>query len=362
MELASAPKNTLIKINLKNWQIRSEITWQIRNYFRNLGFREAETPTLRPSLIPESYLEVFKTQLLDRNRKGKKMYLAASPEASLKKLLSAGFGNCFEISRVFRNSETGSDSHQPEFTMLEWYRVNSDYIGIMDDCFKLFNHIYISLKKKSLIKSGLPDGTIQYSGKLINLKKPWLKISMSEALKKYAQIDFDNITDKDGWDLNSRFPAVKISAVSAKKGYQVSEYDSWEEIFNQIYLNEIEPHFKGETPVIIYDFPRPMAALAKLKEDDPRLAERFELYIAGLELADCYSELTDWREQQARFEEETKLRKKLTKTPVKWDREFIMALKSGLPLSSGVALGIDRTAMLFCDTKNIRDVLLFPFE
>src|SRR3989338_477860 len=246
--------------------------------------------------------------------------------------------------------------------MLEWYRVNSDYIGIMDDCFKLFNHIYISLKKKSLIKSGLPDGTIQYSGKLINLKKPWLKISISEALKKYAQIDLDDITDVDGRDLNSRFPADKIAAVSAKKGYQIAEYNSWEEIFNQIYLNEIEPHFKGETPVIIYDFPQPMAALAKLKEDDPRIAERFELYIGGLELADCYSELTDWREQQARFEEETLLRKKQDKTPVKTDKQFIKALKSGLPVCSGAALGIDRTAMLFADAKKIGDVILFPFE
>ena len=104
-----------------------------------------------------------------------------------------------------------------------------------------------------------------------------------------------------------------------------------------------------------------MAALAKLKEDEPRLAERFELYIGGLELADCYSELTDWREQKERFEEETRLRKKLGKFSVKWDLEFIEALKSGLPLSSGAALGIDRTAMLFADTSKIRDVLLFPF-
>jgi len=351
----------LIKINLKNWQIRSEIIWQIRNFFRNQGFREAETPILRPSLIPESYLEVFKTQLLDRQRKGREMYLTASPEASLKKLLSAGFGNCFEITKVFRNSETDSDSHLSEFTMLEWYRTNSDYLGIMNDCFKLFNHIYISLKKKNFIKSDQPDGTVKYSGKSINLQKPWLKITVSEALKKYTQIDLDDITDKGGRDLNSRFPVNKIAAVSVKKGYQVSANDSWEEIFNQIYLNEIEPHFKGETPVIIYDFPRPMAALAKLKEDEPRLAERFELYIGGLELADCYSELTDWREQKERFEEETRLRKKLGKFSVKWDLEFIEALKSGLPLSSGAALGIDRTAMLFADTSKIRDVLLFPF-
>ena len=352
----------MIKINLDNWQIRSEIIWQIRNFFRNLGFREAETPILRPSLIPESYLEIFKTRLLDRNRKGKNMYLSASPEASLKKLLSAGFGNCFEITRVFRNSETASDSHQPEFTMLEWYRINSNYLGIMDDCYKLFNQIYNSLKEKNLIKSGLPDGTIQYSGKRINLKKPWLKISVNEALEKYAGIKFADITDKDGQDHQSRFPLDKISAVSKRKGYQVTQNNSWEEIFNQIYLNEIEPHFKGETPVIIYDFPQPMAALAKLKEDDPRIAERFELYIGGLELADCYSELTDWREQQARFEEETLLRKKQDKTPVKTDKQFIKALKSGLPVCSGAALGIDRTAMLFADAKKIGDVILFPFE
>ena len=186
----------MIKINLKNWQIRSEIIWQIRNFFRNQGFREAETPILRPSLIPESYLEVFKTQLLDRQRKGREMYLTASPEASLKKLLSAGFGNCFEITKVFRNSETDSDSHLSEFTMLEWYRTNSDYLGIMNDCFKLFNHIYISLKKKNFIKSDQPDGTVKYSGKSINLQKPWLKITVSEALKKYTQIDLDDITDK----------------------------------------------------------------------------------------------------------------------------------------------------------------------
>lgn len=317
----------------KRYYIRENVLSGIRKYFSARQFHEVETPLLISNPPAESYLEIFETTLLDRNRNPRKAYLSTSPEVSLKKLLVAGIGNCFALTKSFRNMETQSNLHNPEFTILEWYRVGVNYIEIMNDC-------------EELLRSIAGKKSITYQGNTVDVSHPWERLTVTEAFKKYARIDFDEFID-------SAIP------IALKKGY-VTTNATWEELFNQIFLNEVEPHLGRGKPTILYDFPAAMGALAQKKKSDPRFCERFEFYIEGLELGDCYSELTNWKEQQERFEQEMKEIQRLGKTSYDFDRDFIDALKVGLPECSGIAIGVDRLVMLFADVKNINDTLLFP--
>ncbi|MBI2616890.1 EF-P lysine aminoacylase GenX [Candidatus Gottesmanbacteria bacterium] len=339
-----------------NLKIRERIIASIRHYFKEQNFLEVETPLLVPTVIPESYLEVFKTDQLDRRRAKKQMFLTASPEASQKKLIVAGLRNCFEITRSFRNGETDSQTHTPEFTILEWYRVSATYKQSMRDCQYLLRKIASDLH--AFDKRKFPNASlICYQGKDISFQLPWTHLSVMEATERYADIGLNDITEKRAQTFHQIFSVSKIAAVAQKKGYSVGKKDSWEQIFNQIFLNEVEPEVrKLEKPVILYDYPAPMAALSKLHPKDKRLAQRFELYIGGLELADSYSELTDWMEQEKRFQKELQTIHRLGKTPVIADSDFLDALKVGLPKSTGVALGVDRLVMLFCDEDSINRV------
>lgn len=302
--------------------VRERVIRAIRSYFEKEGFHEIETPILIPHPPAESYLDVFETTLLDRKRKPSKAYLSTSPEVPLKKLMVAGLGNCFAITKSFRNTETGSAIHNAEFTILEWYRVGAEYTDIMDECEKLFAHIGLSYR--------------------------WERMTVASAFKQYANINFDEFFDH-------------APDIARNKGYRVESGTTWEELYNQIFLNEVEPHLgQGETATILYEFPAALAALAKTKENDPRFAERFEVYAGGLELGDAYSELTDPVEQEARFIKELAQLKRLGKTTYDYDHDFINALNVGLPECSGIAVGVDRLVMLLAGTKNIANTLFFP--
>ncbi len=342
--------------NLKNhpelWQryfVRERVFRAIRSFFEKRQFHEVETPLLIPHPPAESYLDVFETKLLDRNRQGTPAYLSTSPEVPLKKLMVAGIGNCFALTKSFRNMETQSTTHNPEFTILEWYRVGVDYTEIMKDCEELLLHISTALTQDAG-KSSLPDSLV-YQGKQVDLRSPWERLTIAEAFKIHARVDFDEFLD------------VKAARhIAERKGYRVEAQTTWEELYNQVFLNEVEPYLGHGRPTILYEFPGALGALARKKPSDPRFAERFEFYIEGLELGDCYSELTDWKEQEERFLGEIKEIKRLGKTMYDYDHDFIEALKVGLPESSGIAVGIDRLIMLFADAKTIQETLLFPAD
>jgi len=326
----------------KQYFVRERVIKEVRSFFDERKFHEVETPILIGNPPAESYIDVFQTTLLDRTRKGTPAYLSTSPEVALKKLMTAGIGNCYSITKSFRNTEMQSNTHNPEFTILEWYRVNTQYKTIMDDCETLL----LSINKT------LGDGNIlKYQGKSFDLSKKWERISVKDAFLRWANVD-----------LLEFFEMEKAKKICAKKGYTVASKNTWEELYNQIYLNEIEPHLGVDTPTVIYEFPGSMAALARKKPSDPRFAERFEFYIAGLELGDCYGELTNWKEQEMRFQEELKELKRLGKTTYDYDNDFIHALKEGMPESSGIAVGIDRLVMLFANVTNIADTMFFPVE
>jgi elongation factor P--(R)-beta-lysine ligase len=342
-----------LKANPQLWDryfVREQVLTGIRRFFLDRTFHEVETPYLTGSLPPESYLDIFKTSLLDRNRHATDAYLPTSPEPFLKKLLVAGIGNCFTVCKSFRNTEDMSKTHNPEFTILEWYRVDANYLDIMRDCEDLIIFINTYLIRSSEKSNAKQKATeLCYQGKVINLTTPWERLSMCEAFHKYAGINLENALE-----LNTLTP------IAVKKGYRIESTNTWEEIFDQIFLNEIEPQLGRGKPTIIYDYPVSLAALSRKKPTDPRFAERFELYIEGLELGDAYSELTDWKEQEVRFKAEQKEQLRLGKTIHPIDADFIDALKSGMPDAGGIAVGVDRLIMLFSDMTDISDTLFFP--
>lgn len=328
-----------LRANPELWEkyfIREKVLRAIRKFFEERNFHEVEAPLLIPHPPAESYLDVFETQLLDRQRQATKAYLATSPEVAIKKLLVAGIGNCFSLTKSFRNMETDSRLHNPEFTILEWYRVGADYKKIMDDCEQLM----LSIAKAK---------TLRYQGSAVDLTAPWERLTVEAAFAKWAHVAFEDFLDEKN-----------AKMVARAKGYRIEKKTTWEEVYNQIFLNEIEPRLGRGKPTFLYEFPGSMGALARKKPDDPRFAERFELYIEGLELGDCYSELTDAKEQEERFKEELREIKRLGKTVYEYDHDFIEALNIGLPACSGIAVGVDRLIMLFADTTDIADTLFFP--
>jgi lysyl-tRNA synthetase class 2 len=325
----------------KLW-VREAVIDSIRSYFKGRGFHEVETPLLLPTPSTEPYLEVFQTELKNDRGMSWPAFLPTSPEFALKKLLARGSGSIFEITKSFRNGEGQSSRHNPEFSILEWYEVDGDYMSVAIEIEKLIQEIYRHLYKKT-------DYQLSYQGNIYDLSGSWEKMTVVAAFQKYAGIDTETMLDE-----------AKLKIAGRAKGYQVSEETTWEEIWNQIIANEIEPKLGMGKPTILYDYPLAQAVLAKRKESDPRFAERWELYLGGLELANCFSELTDWREQERRCIDNLAERKHLGKTEFPMDKAFIDALKKGMPECGGVAVGIDRLVMLLTDSATIDEVLPFP--
>ena len=338
----------------KQYWVREQVIDAIRAYFKGEGFHEAEVPLLLPTPSTEPFLEVFKTELKDDQGNRWDAFLPSSPEFALKKLLSAGSGSIFTITKSFRNGEGRSSRHNPEFTILEWYRTPGNYMDVATDFEGLMRFI-LTFKESPRRSNHLPTRRLleggehlEYQGKNYDLTSPWEKISVAEAFAKYASVDTETM-------LNGSL----LIAHGKRKGYQVTEQTTWEEIWNQIMANEIEPNLGKTGPTILYDYPIAQAALARPARD-PRFAERWEVFMAGLELGNCFSELTDWKEQEARCKTDLIERKRLGKTEYPMDSDFIEALKLGMPETGGIAVGVDRLVALFADTPDIADTLFFP--
>lgn len=325
---------------------RSILTQKIRNFFTNNNFLEVETPIMTPFPGMEPHLNPFETKLnlpsvygltaKSTQQQPIQLYLNTSPELQMKKLLGADFDNIFNLTKVFRNGELGGPLHNPEFTMLEWYRKNANYNDLMKDC-------------ESLILSLNGKTSLTYQNSRIDLTKPWTRLSTNQLFQKYCKIDLIK---------NQTFQTFKKTAQT--HNYDTNHCDTWDDIYFKIFLNHIEPNLPKDRPVFIYDYPATQAALAKKKTKNPFFAERFELYIAGIELANAFSELIDANEQRARLKQEQLLRKKLKKTVFEIDEEFLQNLAKIKQPCAGIAMGIDRLFMLLLNKTNISDVLLFP--
>lgn len=335
--------------------VREQVLDGIRSFFKQRGFTETETPVLARCPGTEPFLEVFSTTLKAHGLKDQPAYLLTSPEFALKKLVVAGFGSVFEICKSFRNNEGVSGRHNPEFTILEWYHSPGDYFDVMTDFELLFQYLLQRLRSWSTHQAPAMsqlygEHSLVYQGRTFNLQSPFPRITVAEAFARYVGVDTTALLDRD-----------TLLAVARQKGYQVTSKTTWEEVYDQFMLNVIEPALAQlDQPVFLYDYPASQAALSKRKTSDPRFAERFEVYLGGLELGNAFSELTDATEQEARFREELALRARLGKTKYDLDEDYLMALQAGLPPTGGIAVGVDRLIMLLANATSIEETLFFP--
>jgi len=317
----------------KVFSIRSKVVQGIREFLNAKEFIEVETPMLQP--IPGG--AAAKPFVTYHNTLDMNLYLRIAPELYLKRLVTGGFERVFEINRNFRN-EGISTQHNPEFTMLEFYWAYKDY----EDSMELCEDMVIYVMKKVLGKT-----EVEYQGTKLNFKKPWKRITMAQAFKKYANIDLEKI--------KTREDALKVAK---QKGLNIANDATRALVLDDVFKDLVES--KLIQPTFLIDYPKDMCPLTKEKRGNPELVERFELFINGSEIMNAYSELNDPVEQRKRFEEQLKDREAGDDTAQLMDEDFLASMEYGMPPMSGVGVGIDRLVMFLTDSPSIRDVILFP--
>lgn len=315
---------------------RAEIIAGIRRFFDREGFVEVETPVLVPQPGMEPHLKAFQT-----TDDARPFFLHTSPEYAMKRLLAAGFERIYQICKAFRN-EPASRMHSPEFSLLEWYRAYADYTDIMVDAENLI---------AQLATDACGEPVIRTARHTVDLTPPWQRLTVRDALFHYAGITADPHLQT----------ATFIRQAHAKGHATVGENDSPDLAFFKVFLDGVERHLGTQKPAILCDYPAPMAALAKRKASAPDLAERFEIYIAGVELGNAFTELNDPDEQRQRLTEEAAQRIREGNPAHPIDERFLSALECGMPPSGGIALGVDRLVMLLTGASSIREVVAFPF-
>jgi elongation factor P--(R)-beta-lysine ligase len=297
----------LLKVNL---QRRALVCESIRTFFNRRGYFEVETPVRVPVVAPEPQIVPFASE---------GWFLSTSPELHMKRLLAAGYDRIFQISRCFRRGERGR-WHNPEFTMLEWYRAGADYRQIVDE----IEQLVVTVAGR--FRTGR---RVTYQGREIDLRQPWPRITVREAFLRDA-----------GWD-----PVIQNDEVR----------------FDTDLVTRVVPAFPADRPTVLTDYPAAMASLARLKPDASGVAERAEVFIAGLELANVYTELTDRVEQERRFREAVEQINRERGQTAAMPQKFIDALPD-MPACGGVALGVDRLVMLVCDAASVDEVMPFTSD
>jgi lysyl-tRNA synthetase class 2 len=324
---------------------RVRIIRAIRSVFDSQGFLEVQTPALQVSPGLEPHLQAFSTELIDpRGGARVKRYLHTSPEFGMKKLLSAGLEKIYQISLVYRNRER-SHTHHPEFSMLEWYRANAPYTELMNDTETLL---------RACAQAANRGGWFTWNGQKSDPSLPFERISVQEAFRKYAETDLLSTIS------GPLHPSPEKLRESCRDlGVSSAADDTWEDLFFRIFLECIEPKLGNGRPTILYDYPISMAALSRPKPGASHLAERFEVYVCGLELANAFGELTDPVAQRRRFEADMEKKQRLYGERYPIDEDFLAAI-AHMPESAGIALGVDRLVMLATGASEIEQVLWVP--
>ncbi|MFL6839515.1 MAG: EF-P lysine aminoacylase EpmA [Bradyrhizobium sp.] len=322
-------------------QARNAITRAVRAWFEEQGFAEVESGILQISPGNETHLHAPRTELTRADGSRATRYLRTSPEFAAKKLLAAGEAKIFEFARVFRDRERG-DLHLPEFTMLEWYRAGTSYDAVMADSVVVIAH--------AAQATGI--GRFSFRGKTADpFAEPEL-LTVAAAFDRFAGIDLlATIVDGEG--------DRAALAVAARERIRVADDDTWSDIFSKALVEHVEPNLGQGRLTVLFEYPAPEAALARAKTSDPRVAERFEVYACGVELANGFGELTDAAEQRHRFTAamDEKWRRYGERYPL--DEEFLAAV-ANMPEASGVALGFDRLVMLASGALKIEQVVWTP--
>lgn len=303
---------------------RAAMMAKIRQYFLSQSVLEVDTPCLAQSGVTDFHLDSMQCDcLLPGQAVAQTLYLQTSPEYAMKRLLCADFGDIFQITKAFRNDESGR-LHNPEFTMLEWYRIGFDHHQLMDDMARLLRDVF----------------GIEHTQKM----------SYQDCFWKYL-----------GVDPLSASLAQLVACTKGESFEGIAKNETNKDTLLQLLFSfMIEPQLGAQSPLFIYNFPASQAALAKIDANDKRVANRFELYFKGVELANGFFELQDADEQKQRFEQDNSLRQSQGLPQVPIDYRFLAALESGLPTCSGVALGLDRLFMITHDLTHINQTLCFP--
>lgn len=322
---------------------RGRIKAALRRWFEARDFVEVEAAILQVSPGNETHLHGFSTTLIDDASAGHPYYLHTSPEFAAKKLLAAGERRIFDFARVFRNRERTA-LHHPEFTMLEWYRAGEDYEALMQDCAALLAEAARAAGATVLRWRG---------GEADPFAEPE-RLTLHEAFARHAEIDLMATIAADG---TTDRTALAVQAQAT--GIRLAEDDSWSDIFSRILSEKVEPRLGRGRATILCEYPIAEAALARPKPGDPRVAERFEFYACGVELANAFGELTDPDEQRRRFEADMDEKQRIYGERYPIDEDFLAALAL-MPRASGIALGFDRLVMLATGARRIEDVLWTP--
>jgi lysyl-tRNA synthetase class 2 len=317
---------------------RNRIKATTRRWFEDRGFVEVEAAALQVSPGNEAHLHAFATEAIGPDGSVQRLYLHTSPEFACKKLLAAGEPRIFDFARVWRNRERGA-LHHPEFTMLEWYRAGAPYEQLMEDCTALLR----------LAAETAGTRAFAFRGRRMDPSADPERITVVEAFDRFARINLMTcLDDRDA-----------LAAAAAEAGVRVAGDDTWADVFSRVLVERIEPRLGEGRATILCEYPASEAALARRMPGDPRLAERFELYACGVELANAFGELTDPAEQRSRLEAEMDEKARVYGERYPLDEDFLAALGE-MPEASGAALGFDRLAMLATGAARIEQVMWTP--
>ena len=322
---------------------RGRIAARVRAWFAENGFIEVETAALQVSPGNETHLHAFATDLIGSGNERRALYLRTSPEFACKKLLAAGESRIFDFARVFRNRERGA-LHHPEFTMLEWYRAGEPYEILMDDCVALMRAAAEATETRRF----------SFRGRSADPFAEPEKITLAEAFDRFAGVDLLGTIAAGEGDRD------RLADEAAKAGVVTAADDSWGDIFSRILADKIEPRLGGGgRATILYEYPLPQAALARAKPGSDKVAERFELYACGVELANAFAELTNVAEQRRRFTHAMDEKERIHGERYPVDDDFLDAL-AVMPEACGIALGFDRLVMLGTGAERIDQVIWTP--
>jgi elongation factor P--(R)-beta-lysine ligase len=321
---------------------RGRIVAALRAWFAQQDFVEVETAALQVSPGNETHLHAFATELIAPGGERQPIYLHTSPEFACKKLLTAGEKRVVNFGRVFRNRERGA-LHHPEFTMLEWYRANTAYEVLMDDC--------AAILAETARAAGSEE--FRFRDQTIDPNAPPERLTVADAFARYAGVDLLATVDGGVGD------RAALAAEAARIGVATARDDAWGDVFSRILAERVDRHLGQGRATVLYEYPLPLAALARPKPGDNKTAERFELYACGVELANAFGELTDVAEQRARFEAAMSEKQRIHGEHYPVDEDFLAALEQ-MPPASGIALGLDRLVMLATGAQRIEQVIWTP--
>lgn len=328
---------------------RTAILVALRSWFARHDFVEVDTPALQVSPGLEPHLRAFATTLEEPFDQGvRPMFLHTSPEYAMKKLLVAGVPRLFQIAHVWRN-EARSSIHHPEFTMIEWYAAGQGQEALAAQCEALVRAALAA------VPSRLSTGRFRFGGKVADPAGAFEQLTVAQAFERYADVDILGTLDARGEP-----DAAALRAQCVATGIAVEETDTWEDMFFRVFVNRVEENLGVGRPTLLIEWPAPLAALARIDPTEPRIAQRVELYVAGLELGNGFVELTDAVEQRRRFEADLAIKRSTGAPTYPVDEDFLAALAHGLPPSAGMAMGFDRLVMAATGAAAIEDVLWLP--